>query len=221
MNKYIYVFLLLISLVSSCSKETETIDYVDTEYYPFTENSYSIFKVDSIYHDLTDDTSIFYLKEVVKDTFVDDLGRVNKKIFRYKSKNLNSTWVLDEVWYGFKSISGVERTEYNNKTTSIVFPVRLNKQWDLNTYNDLESSIVTYQNIDQPYTVNNIIFNKTVLLDGENISNLIEYKRTYDVYGYGSGLIERERVDLEINFETGQIERGTEYYQKIVEWGIE
>lgn len=222
MNKFILLLSIIILTVSSCSKSENKDVNVDTGYDPFKENSYAIYKVDSIYHDLSDDTSVFYLKELVKDTFVDDLGRVNHKIFRYKASDLNNTWVLDEVWYGIKSISNVERTEYNNRTISIVFPVRVNKQWDLNLYNDMDPSIVTFKNVDQSYSVNSILYNKTVLLDGIDVSNLIEYKRTYDVYAYGIGLIERERVDLEINnFDRFDITRGTEYYQKLIEWGQE
>lgn len=220
-KKGILFFLGVIALFS-CSKTEGGVAIIDTNYEPFTENSYQIYRVDSIYHDLSHDTSFYYLKEHVKDTFIDDLGRITHKIFRYKKYDTLSPWIFDEVWYGYKNDVKVERREYNNDIYSIIFPVRLNKQWDLNLYNDLDESIVTFKNVDDSYTVNGIEFPKTVLVDGDTISNLIEYKRVYDVYGYNIGLIKKVRVDLEINdFDKFDITRGTEYYQTIIEWGIE
>lgn len=222
MVKCKYFFFVFVVFAISCSKSDNEMQTIDTNYYPFTENTYQIYRIDSIYHDLIHDTSFYYLKEVVKDTFVDDLGRINSKIFRYKRPDLLSPWVFDEVWYGYKDDIKVERREYNKRTVSIVFPVRNNKSWDLNIYNDLEESTVVFKNTDEPYTLNALDFNKSVLVDGEEVSNLIEFKRVYDVYAYGIGLIEKQRVDLEINnFDRFDIVRGTEYYQTIIEWGEE
>ncbi len=223
MIKSKYLFIGLIVFIMSCSKSDENIqDDIDTRFYPFVENSYLVYRVDSIYHDLSSDTSSYYLKEVIKDTFVDDLGRINKKIFRYKRYDLSSSWQFDEVWYGYKDDVKAERIAYNNRVLSIIFPVRNNKSWDLNIYNDLVPSFVTFKNTNEAFSVNTFDFDKSVLVDGENISNLIQYKRVYDVYAYDIGLVEKVRVDLEINnFDRFDIVRGTEYYQTIIEWGEE
>jgi hypothetical protein len=92
----------------------------------------------------------------------------------------------------------------------------------VNAFNPEEELEVFYDEINQPYTINGISLESTVRVEYEDYLTLIDYDRMYEVYAKNVGLVHRSFKNLEIsNFDTTDIQNGTEVHYTLRDYGIE
>ena len=135
--KHIYsiivFFVILVSVLTGCKKETDISDYdYGYNYLPDDSGRFVIYKVDSVIYNDFDNSrrySTIYLKEKIGEQFTDNLGRTAKKILRYYSDTLTTQWELFNVDYLVKTDLVAERVEDNLRYIKMVFPNDVNKKW--------------------------------------------------------------------------------------------
>lgn len=161
---------MVIVLAVSCKKETESLNFdYGYNYFPDDSGSYVIYKVDSTIYNDFDPTKLkrkssIYLKEIVTEHYIDNLGRDAKKLERYTTDSLNHPWLFDRVWYFVKSTTNVEQVEDNIRYIKLTFPVTVGNTWKGNKYNELNHFPFT----DLKFTTTN--FDWTYTLTGVNES---------------------------------------------------
>lgn len=136
--KVTYIVFAVLLITVSCKKETDTFtsDY-GYNYLPDDSGSFVIYKVDSFLYDdfnNTKRTRTIYLKEEVTEQFVDNLGRLAKKVEKSYSDTLTNTWQVFKVDYIVKTNIVAERWEDNLRYIKLVFPTEEEASWLGNKY---------------------------------------------------------------------------------------
>ena len=154
----------IVMFVVACKKETDNVNFdYGYNYYPSDSGTYVIYKVDSIIYNDFDPLHLrryasMYLKEVVSDTFTDNLGRNARMIERFTTDDLTHPWVFDRMWYFIKNPTNVEQVEDNIRYIKLTFPITLDNAWRGNKYNELKHFPFT----DLKYNTTNFDWNYTV-----------------------------------------------------------
>ncbi|MEZ5015304.1 MAG: hypothetical protein R2794_13535 [Chitinophagales bacterium] len=206
-----YLFLLCIpAFFASCTKDSDDTLRTPAEFYPLEVGRYIIWDVDSInYHEaIPNDTSHTQVKEILVDTFYDNLGLLNYRIERYTRPDDTSDFMLQNVWSVCQKGNNIEKTENNLRFIKLVAPVMDGVQWDGNAYlgglfdlpyneecnrlNYLEGWDYVYANLDASMEINGMPFDRTVTVNESGADNLIEYDNATEIYAAGVGLIQKE-----------------------------
>jgi hypothetical protein len=222
--KKILYLCLVVLVIASCKKETETIDFdYGYNYFPDDSGSYVIYKVDSVlYNDFDPSnlkrTSSEYLKEVVTEQFVDNLGRNAKKIERFVTDSLHLPWRPVNVSYFVKNITNVERVEDNIRYIKLTFPIAVGNTWRGNKYNELNhfpytDLKFTTTNFDWNYTLKEVnatynsgsVFSDSTLTvlqvaDSSNVQKVFSVEK----YSKNIGLVYKELWRLDAQLVDGQ-----------------
>ncbi len=162
----------IVVFVVSCKKETDAVNFdYGYNYFPSDSGTYVIYRVDYvIYNDFNTPLkrySSMYLKEVVSDTFTDNLGRKARMKARYITDDLSHPWVFDRMWYFIKTARNVEQVEDNFRYVKLTFPITLDNPWRGNKYNELKHFPFT----DLKNTTSNFDWNYNVTLLNYNYTN--------------------------------------------------
>lgn len=225
----ILVFLALALIVLSCS-ETKEISPEDTgiNYFPLEVGNYAIYHVEGVeYINTVDSVPFSYeLKETVVDSFQNlELG-ISYKLLREVRENESDLWKTDSVWTSRKDNIRAIRMENNVSFICLVFPIKENKTWDVNGYNDQD--IDEYEMIDvrKPFNGSFDSFGESLTVVQEDIPDkVVNFISRKEVYSKDVGLVYKENIKLDwaqgdlINKEI--IESGIKYYQSIIEYGQE
>ena len=209
MKKLTYFILALVVITTnSCSKDDEQLVDLGLDYFPVEIGKYVEFVVDSTFVDEqfgAPSTVVQYeLREVIAEEFIDQSGRTVQRIDRFV-KDSTGNWIIRDVWTQFRSNSKAERVEENQRKFRLSFRPDFEKRWDLNAFNNdqvfsntspFEFVEMEYQEIDEPYTVNGMTFDSTIAVNTTYPSNLIITLIEYERFAKGVGLIEKEWVEL-------------------------
>lgn len=214
----IAVFVLLFAI--SCKRETDKVNFdFGYSYYPSDSGDYVIYKVDSVIYNYFNlpvlrRFSSQYLKEIITDSFTDNLGRNAKIIMRYTTDSLNHPWTFDRAWYFVKNATNVEQVEDNIRYIKLTFPVLNGNTWKGNKYNELKhypfgdlryatsdfdwTYLIT--NINEHYANGSISSDSTIsILQVDDSTNV---QRVYSVEKYSKniGLVYKElwRLDAQL-----------------------
>lgn len=217
--------LLVLLAFSGCKKSEETTIDFGFEYYDLTPGRFIIYDVVEISHSQGasgSDTSIYQLKTVIGDTVQDNEGRTARKYLRYKRLNPGDSWSLEDVWTTIIHDYKAELVEENVRSVKMVFAPTTEKIWNANSYNTLPELECTYDAIGETYSVGNQNFESSIIVEQADELNLIEYKRKYEVYAKGIGMIKKHYQDLNINnFDVSNISEGKELFMNFVSFGVE
>ena len=205
-----FVGLFVLVLVLAACKKTET-DFEEInlgyEYFPTATGYFIDYEVDSISHNITIDTTQFYLREVMVEDFIDEEGQLAWRVERYKKNNLQDTFQLTDVWVQKRTTTSAERFEENQRFVRLIFPVNEGKSWNGNAYNTSEPWNYNYTNVDEPYSLDLLSFSKTLTVNQRNNINLVDHEIAYEVYAYGVGMVYKQLTDLEYqNFQVTGVE---------------
>ena len=222
-NRLFFAALLLL-LAFSCKKNDNEVDF-HHGYFPLEEGTFAEYTVTRIYHDHASnvhDTTIYQMKTLVGDTVIDNEGRVARKFERYVYDELLEAYVIRDLWTAIIDQERAELVEENQRVIKLVFAPTLSKEWDMNAFNMREPVMLYYKKIHKPYQVGNEEFPTTVIVEEDSSFNLIQYKRKYEVYAEGVGLIKKHYQDLEINnFDPATPLKGEEIFFNIINYGKE
>lgn len=202
MNKFCLYILILIALsFVSCEKQNTKPSplVLGKEYFPLKKEQSVVYKITEINIDKPSnvyDTSIYYLKEIVESSFVDNENGISWRIERYTKKDINSNWVINSVWSAKITDSYASKFEENQRKIKIRFPVKKNLKWNGNLYNELEDKEFEITNLNHKFTINSFSFDSclTVLQDS-NIS-IIHKNLSYEVYAKNIGLVYKKEINI-------------------------
>ena len=203
--------------LSACKKQTANPPDLGFNYYPAEAGSWIVYDVDSIAHNdnnNTIDTFRFQLRETIESVFEDDEGRESLRIERYRRADSSHPWVLGDVWYSTRTLTGLEQVEENQRYLKLKFPPGAGDRWDGNAFNDQQRQDYEYTEVDMAATVNGNSFDSTLYVKQIDETNLIEIRFANERYARGVGMIFKEYTDLDL--QTGA---GTEVTMQVHSWG--
>lgn len=216
------LFIIVLTFLS-CKKENSKVN-LHHDYFGNVEGKYVVYNVKEISHlsDGTHDTIHYHLKTVIGDTVYDNAGRLGNKFFRYTRPGGNGSWALKDVWYIIIADNKGELIEENERIVKMIFAPTEDKKWDGNIYNTLESMQYSYSNIHMPFSIGSFSLDSTVTVVQEDAFNMIQYRKKYEVYAKGIGLVKKHYQHLNINnFNVSNISTGKELFYNMIQFGVE
>ncbi len=223
---YISLVVLVLVAIASCKKQDPAPKF-HYDYFDLTQGRYIDYDVMEINHDVTSaiqhDTSYYQLRTLIGDTVIDNQGRIARKFIRYARPNSAGTWGLIDVWTAIITENRAELIEENQRIIKLVFAPTISKEWNPNSFNMYPEQSFYYGDIHEPYTLGALFFDSSlVVIQEENEPNLIEYKKQYEVYAKGVGLVHKYFKDLTIaNFDTLNIKQGKELFYTCFAYGFQ
>ena len=222
-----FSFILVLTVLFSCGKGNSNVDLNSYEsYFPMDFGTYVDYEVVEIKHDInaeiTNDTVFYYLRTVIGDTITDNEGRLARKFVRKKRNELSDPWVISDVWTALVNDIRVEVTEENKRKVWLILPPLNSSFWNLNAFNVDEPIFCTYDGLHENSSINNISFDSVITVEQEDVLNLVSFRRKYEQYANNVGLVKKYYKDLNIfNFDTLNIQSGTELIYKCIDFGVE
>jgi hypothetical protein len=221
----ILVLIAALAFVQGCKKEQPGVDF-HCDYFDLSPGRFIEYEVTEIKHDqsalVKHDTSYYQLRTVIGDTVIDNSGRMARKFLRYKRDNSSASWSLSDVWTAIIDSRRAELIEENQRMVKLVFAPTIDKVWDLNAYNAFPELECYYRDLHEPGAYNGLSFDSSLVVEQEDFFSLVDYRRKYEVYAKGVGLIHKYYKDLQIaNFDTLNVLNGDELFFTITGYGFE
>jgi len=206
-------------VIMSCNSTEEPIAMPGTSYYPLEMGKYITYSVTEYSHDAfleKTDTTYFWQKEILEDTFNDISGSLVYKMGISISKDSGKNWIFNSFAIVEKDNNSGIRTENNTRKTILGFPFRELKTWDVNALNVQDKKLARVKNLEKSVTtILGKQFAKSVLIDLGNQVDPILTNIENEVYAEGLGLIERKYSYIET--QPGKCKSGIEYIKTIYE----
>lgn len=184
-------------LFMSCDKEQDLSDIdIGYKYFPTTTGSFVIYRVDSVWYGLTEETYQYQIKEEIADEFVDAVGQPALVLNRYYRLNNGQPWTLADVWTSKRTGTTAEKVEENVRYVKLEFPVKENETWNGNAFNSLGAQEYSYTNVAKFADVGILQFDNTITIQQKNNVNLVDEEVFYEIYADGIGLVYKQATDL-------------------------
>lgn len=231
-----FSFLLFTSVVFvlyGCKKDSAVPTDAGYNYFPDQIGHYCIYDVDSTFYDDFNNDTVYYryqVKELIESYFTDNEGRQAMRVERYK-RLYNDTipydslpWTISRVWAFVRTNSTAEKVEDNERFIRLAFVPRVGKTWDGNAFNTNGEWDYEYKEVDEPYSINSMHFDSTLLVQQLLDTNLLYYHSYKERYARNVGLIEKNVINVEDDAlfpgsVLTRIQRGTICNIRLVDWG--
>lgn len=219
--------IVLIVLVSaSCKKKPVLPPQFHYEYFDLSHGRYIDYDVMEVQHDATlavkHDTIRYQLRTLIGDTVIDNEGRIARKFIRFKRDNSSLPWVQTDIWTAVIDDNRAELVEENQRVIKLVFAPTLSKEWNPNSFNMFDEMEAYYKDIHDERSVGVLTFDSTLVVELDTFISLIDYRRKYEIYAKGVGLVKKYWKDLSIsNFDTLNVQFGTESFYTVIGYGIQ
>ena len=220
MNLKSKLFLYVCSIIFwSCDPIIYEIQPHYSSYFPVHENDSSEFCVLEIQHtSLGSDTLQYFLKEVIRNPYIDGEGDIAFQMHRYWKQDSTEHYQIKDVWSIKKTVRSVEQVEENIRFVKMIFPLDELSYWDGNVFNHLVEQEYAVSQIHTPYNMFGLSIDSVVEITHEFNTNLLEYDNAIEIYALHKGLIYKEEINLSINNgDISDINYGTEYTQIRIE----
>ena len=200
MNRLLYTVFACMILFFGCKKSNnEPVNYYYS-YFPLEVGSWIEYDVTDIVHKMIgSDTSVYQLKEITTEEFLDNEGRLTYRVERYWRNDSNANWSIQDVWYSNKTKTTAEKVEENVRFTKMIFPINTSKYWNGNAFNNLEEWEYSYDSLHTPKLINNLSFDSTITVIQRDNENVVEYEKVKEIFAVDIGLIYKSHIDLDIN----------------------
>jgi hypothetical protein len=214
------IFFLLFIIHFSC----DPVEYSEVksydEYFPIELKNEKKFLVTNIIHNsFGKDTSSYFLKEIITESFIDLEGDTAYRIERYWKTDTIQSYNIKDVWVAKKSINSLQQIEENISYTKLIFPIDQNSFWNGNAFNNLGYQEYIVQSIHTAFTLNNLTFDSCITINQHYKSNLLQYENSQEIYSLGLGLVYKEEIVTQINNgDQNDILQGSEYIQELIEY---
>ena len=221
MKKYYGLALLLITLLTACTKENELFKTASlSDYFPLKVGKYINYNLDStVYISFGQkDTIIKYqVKDSVENQITDNLGRPAFRIVRYIRKNATQPWTASNTFMATATTTTIEFVENNLRFQKLKLPVKDGFSWKGNSFIDtyslnsttkyLDDWDYTYDSVNVPLAIGGIQFANTLKVDQRDeflgqdpkIPGTQYAEKNYSVekYAKGVGLVYKEFLHWE------------------------
>jgi hypothetical protein len=193
-------------------------------YFPLKTGRFVEYEVMEITHDelasIKSDTLRYFLRCEIRDSFIDNAGRIAWEYVRYKRNNANQAWQESDLWTMNLSDNKAQVVEENQRFVKLVFPIGKLTLWDANQFNTENKLTCRYEQLHESLDLNALSFDSTLRVEQENVRNLLIFRRKYEIYGNNVGLVKKYFKDLNIsNFDTLNIRSGKELYLTVTAFG--
>lgn len=187
--------------ITGCDKKEELDVNYHYDYFPLQVGHYVAYQVDSVTYnyDLVNykrDTATFQVKELVADTFYDNLNQLNYRVELYRRADSTQPWVIWKVWSALSTITNAQKNEDEIRFVKLVFPPAENKEWNGNLYVPktepyklFENWEYTYTQVHKPYTAGSLSFDSTVTVEAVDFETVIEKRLRKEVYAKNVGMV--------------------------------
>ena len=223
MKKYAGVALLLITLLTACTKENELFKTASpNDYFPLQVGKYISYNLDStVFISFgTKDTVIKYqVKDSVETKITDNQGRPAYRIVRYIRKDAFQPWAPSNTFMATSTGKTIEFVENNLRFVKLISPIKEDVTWNGNQYLTIDpypaytfsSDFMgdweyTYKDVDAPLTVGTFNLDSTLTVTEIDYSFAnpqtpgTQYaERTYSIEKYAKriGLVYKEFLHWE------------------------
>lgn len=223
MKKYFGLALLLITIVTACTKENELFKTASPgDYFPLQTGKFITYNLDStVFINFgTKDTVIKYqVKDTVEAKITDNLGRAAYRIVRYIRKDPSQAWAPNNTFMATLTTSSIEFVENNLRFVKLISPIKEDVTWNGNTYLTIDpypaytfSSdfmgdwTYTYKNVNAPLAVGTFNLDSTVTVEETDytfadpkVAGTQYAERTYSIEKYAKriGLVYKEFLHWE------------------------
>lgn len=220
MLKRIFLFVAVLSMLcSACTKENNA-PATDFHYnlYPLKVGSVIIYNADSTAYSNFTNTSVNYkfeIKDSVTNTFNDLTGQTHYRLERYKRISPSTIWVFQQVFTRNTTTRAAEEFINNERFIRLVFPPVAGASWNGNSKNVLGEQEYSIANNIEPFTINTLTFDSTIVVKEIDEFNLIREDLVNSTYATNVGLIQKEITAVDKNISTGKITNGLIYSLKI------
>jgi hypothetical protein len=147
----------------------------------------------------------------------------------------NMPWIIKDVWNCIRTATTYEVVEEDIRFTKLVFPVKVDLDWNGNANNTIGKWDYKYVYVDRAEVINNVAFDKVLFVEqkDDKSKNVIHRQYYIEKYANDIGLVYREIKDLYSNviktYPNGggvvpveqRIEKGVIYKQTYVTHGFE
>lgn len=146
--RYILILFCLVSIIA-CQKSTfgsfDEAKY-GYQYFPLRVGMERIYQVDSFTFDAINDRPVIdssssFIRELFVEKYENSLGEEVYRIERYNAGYPTGPWVIKDVVTEQIEVEKAVRVENNLRFTPLVFPIRLEKNWEGNLYIEPHYSI--------------------------------------------------------------------------------
>lgn len=220
MIKNILLPLLLILLLTSCKKESETFESDSlSDYYPLQVGKYISYNLDStvfVNFGKQKEVHRYQVKDLVDAEITDNLGRLAYRIIRFSRKNASDAWIANNTFLAIPTDKSLEFVENNLRYIKLILPIRADNPWRGNSFIDtytsgndmryLDNWDYIYDSVSSPLSINSFDFKNTlkVFQQDEEINDPLVpgatyAEKTYSVekYAKGVGLVYKEFLHWE------------------------
>ena len=190
----------LIAIFGCKKSEKASVNYY-YNYFPLEIGAWVQYDVIDIVHaNLSSDTSIYQLKEIITEEFLDNQGRLTYRVERFWRGKSSSIWNIKDVWYANTTKTTAEKVEENIRFTKLVFPVKKDKYWNGNAFNTLDEWEYSYDSLHTDKVINGLSFDSTITVVQRDNENVVEYEKVQEIFAIDIGLVYKKHIDLDINF---------------------
>lgn len=222
MRYLLIIFVSFAFIFTACKKKKQVITSFQYEYFGSDEGNFVIYDVTQIIHETASDTFNYQLKTLIGDTITDNEGRITNKFWRYTRANDTEEWQVQDLWTCVIDDGRAELVEENQRKIKLVFIPTVNKEWNINAFNPEEEDLAYYRDINDEKSFYGYNFDSTLVVEKEDFFSLVDKRRRYETYAKNIGLVDLYHKDLTIqNFDTLDIQNGTELYYRLNSYGKE
>ena len=213
-----------------CSEETlPPVHLCDSSFYPVSVGLYWDYKVHAVdIKVLGNDTSDYYVRDVVTDSLIVSPSDVTYLLSRYVRSGLSDPWVQDSLWSIRKTDYHFVETRNNTPLVKLVFPIGDLSVWDGNLYNNMSAVMYSYEyeGLSELATVvdlDNLKLVRTLISDFD--SPITGQDKRTEIFAQGIGLVEKSYRIINLctvseDCELGSIIGGWELEQVLIGYGV-
>jgi len=213
MSKYLPILLLFIFF--ACGKKKDLYvpepEVIKGNFYPLNKGDYRLYEVrQSTYVSAQRSDSVYRIKEVLADTFMDMQGETSFKILRFRTRPPADTFALDSVWYVKVSRSEVVKTENNIPFCNLSYPLMLHKAWNGNKFNAYSPEYYKVTTTAESYQS----FKNIIEVTQRDDSSLLRRDLRKEMYAQDIGLV--YKLTRMLNFSSS----GADFGQGVIIGGV-
>jgi hypothetical protein len=223
-------------LLQSCNKDSGTDPIAPYNYYPLEIGQFQIYQVNEEVYSAGNANPVLRAwqeRDEVTSVSQDSSGAKVFIVSRYTRNTASQAWQKTKEYSVRHDPDKVIVNLDNEILMPLVFPYSPQVTWDGYRYFKVEDTdpryrtLHKYENINQPLTINNLNFDKTIkVAERTDTTALLQYRLGYKEYAANVGLIVDEQTNFEYLQEGGEIigekiiASGTRRVRKIIEHGI-
>lgn len=216
------------TLFLSCNNDSaEPVNTYD--YFPLVIGNYAIYDVSETTYSSGQTTPVvksYQEKDEISRVTVNSDGSSTYIVSRSSRNTSSEYWQKTKEYsieqYPDKLIFNID----NLSKVPLVFPIDSKVTWNGNMYNTLDAEDYQYQDINQPYELGSLQFDKTLtLVERSDTTSVIDYDLGLKRFALGIGLIYDEQTSYEFCQATaecigqGIIDSGSRKVRKLIEYG--